>query len=538
MRNIAIAILFLLPAILFAASPGDIVVNEIMYNSIGSDEEWVELYNTTDSDITLDADWTLSDNMRTYTFEGVTVPAGGYLTIEVLTGGSFPFTPDVDATGHGIQLSNTSDEVILRESGVIIDSVKYHDSWGDGAHDGDGPSLERIDPAAPSNSPENWNSSTVDGGTPGAENSIHGSAGDLPPVISGVTYSPTYVTTDDEVLVTATVTDDSLVASVILYHGTDTTSLSATEMLDDGAHGDGEAGDHLYGRTIPPYTLGDTVYSRIIATDNHSQEDTTDFYSFIVRSPIPTVSDVVINEIMYNSIGADTEWVELLNRTDSSIDISGYTMKDNVDSHQFVFPDGTTIPAHSFLVVCEDTAAITARFGITNVIGNFTFGLNNSGGDWVRIFDPEENLIDLVAYLPTSPWPEEANGGGPSLELIDPSSDNNDPANWRASEIEYGTPGTTNSVGIDEEIILSKKIELRAYPNPFNSSIRINTSVEAGKLLIYNLRGEMVQSVKIEDGQTVWDGCNLNGEPVPTGIYIVRIDNGNKATSAKILFLK
>jgi hypothetical protein len=51
-----------------------------------------------------------------------------------------------------------------------------------------------------------------------------------------------------------------------------------------------------------------------------------------------------------------------------------------------------------------------------------------------------------VSYLPTAPWPPEANGTGPSLELNDPALDNSNPANWHASS-NSGTPDATNTGG-------------------------------------------------------------------------------------------
>ena len=39
-------------------------------------------------------------------------------------------------------------------------------------------------------------------------------------------------------------------------------------MYDDGAHGDGAAGDHVYGATIPAQAVGTTVSYYVSATDD------------------------------------------------------------------------------------------------------------------------------------------------------------------------------------------------------------------------------------------------------------------------------
>lgn len=80
---------------------------------------------------------------------------------------------DLDAirlsTGDGqiaIGLRNDSGTIAIADGGVTVDSVTYDDSWGG---DGDGTSLERIDPQGSSNDQSNWTSGPVNG-TPGLAN--------------------------------------------------------------------------------------------------------------------------------------------------------------------------------------------------------------------------------------------------------------------------------------------------------------------------------------------------------------------------------
>jgi len=66
--------------------------------------------------------------------------------------------------GNG--LINTGDTVAITDGNTIVDSVTYDDTWGG---DGDGTSLERIDPQGPSNDQSNWTSEPQNG-TPGSAN--------------------------------------------------------------------------------------------------------------------------------------------------------------------------------------------------------------------------------------------------------------------------------------------------------------------------------------------------------------------------------
>ena len=51
------------------------------------------------------------------------------------------------------------------------------------------------------------------------------------------------------------------------------------------------------------------------------------------------------------------------------------------------------------------------------------------------------NIVHDFSYDSVEPWPLTPAGEGPSLEIIDTEGDYNDPANWRASAVEGGTPG-------------------------------------------------------------------------------------------------
>jgi len=86
---------------------------------------------------------------------------------------TFPDAAFVEA-GTVIGLSNSGEAVVLRSNGVVLDSVVYDPSWHRvELDDATGLSLERRDPAGPSNSASNWSTSLAEaGGTPSAPNSL------------------------------------------------------------------------------------------------------------------------------------------------------------------------------------------------------------------------------------------------------------------------------------------------------------------------------------------------------------------------------
>jgi len=55
--------------------------------------------------------------------------------------------------------------------------------------------------------------------------------------------------------------------------------------------------------------------------------------------------------------------------------------------------------------------------------------------------------VDTVTFEDDFPWPPLADGGGPSLQLVDPALDNNRVAHWTAvSTVPKFTPGAPNQV--------------------------------------------------------------------------------------------
>jgi len=180
---------------------------------------------------------------------------------------------------------------------------------------------------------------------------------------------------------------------------------------------------------------------------------TRDYAVYPIFESAGQASAVVINEINYNSAEEfDTDdWVELHNNSVHSVNVSHWHFGDDDENHDFLFPEGTTIPANGFLVLCMDKAKFSALFpDVTGLIGNVDFGLGG-GGDDVRIYDYDMNLADIVAYDDSAPWPTEPDGAGASLELIDAHSDNSLAQNWGAS-LEHGTPGQHNSISSVGEI--------------------------------------------------------------------------------------
>ncbi|MFQ6610776.1 MAG: lamin tail domain-containing protein, partial [Fidelibacterota bacterium] len=159
-------------------------------------------------------------------------------------------------------------------------------------------------------------------------------------------------------------------------------------------------------------------------------------------------AQVVINEIHYNpgsiqGTDADFEFLELYNAGMSPVNLTGWTVGSTDTSPAIL--DGVTIDSESFVVVAY-TGASYAGLTVPVIDNGGYFGLGNSGKTLQLINNG--TIVDEVTYDDTAPWPTDPDGHGPSLELIDPLSDNSLVESWAASLDVGGTPGAQNSVYI------------------------------------------------------------------------------------------
>ncbi len=124
-------------------------------------------------------------------------------------------------------------------------------------------------------------------------------------------------------------------------------------------------------------------------------------------------TSIIINEIFANPDGPsseDSEWIEIYNTTDVSMDISEWKL-DDIDgggSNPYTFPSGTIISAKGFLAFDKS---------ITNI------ALNNDN-DTVRISSASGELIDSYTYndtKETQSWGRKQDGGSEWVWFSTPS---------------------------------------------------------------------------------------------------------------------
>lgn len=162
---------------------------------------------------------------------------------------------------------------------------------------------------------------------------------------------------------------------------------------------------------------------------------------------------VVINEIMQNPNAVsdtDGEWFEVYNAGTESVDLNGWTIRD----------DGSDLHVIAgSVVVAPGGYAVLGRNGNSGTNGGYTADYVYSGftlantADEVVLLDGVGAVVDRVDYTGTSPWP---NPTGASMALSSPAADNNVGSNWALADVrggsytgggDLGTPGAANGGG-------------------------------------------------------------------------------------------
>jgi len=148
----------------------------------------------------------------------------------------------------------------------------------------------------------------------------------------------------------------------------------------------------------------------------------------------PASTSIIFNEIMYNPISGNDldEWIELYNRGPGTVDLSDW----QVEGVGLTFPAGTSMASGQYLVIARDPARIRSTYSLSAavVLGTAWTGSLRDGGERLNIYDADGNTVDSVAYRDGGEWPQWPDGGGSSLELIDPESENDAGGSWDSSD--------------------------------------------------------------------------------------------------------
>jgi hypothetical protein len=227
-----------------------------------------------------------------------------------------------------------------------------------------------------------------------------------------------------------------------------------------------------------------------------------------------SVPNLVISKIHYNPVddgeyvSEDLEFIEITNNSNQSVNLTGYYLRELGISYQF--SANASVLSNQKIYLCSNAIAFQNYYGLTP-FGVFTRNLSNKSYK-IILSDAFGNTIDQVEYKDNTPWPEDADGTGSYLQLVDLNSDNSLAVNWIASMQSLST-----------ENIASSQQELIIYPNPTKGPITIklnNLKTESLEFIIYNSLGQSIENFQLNS-----NSLQINLSHLSNGFYYYCIKN-------------
>jgi len=223
---------------------------------------------------------------------------------------------------------------------------------------------------------------------------------------------------------------------------------------------------------------------------------------------------LVISKIHYHpqdywDIDGDRlEFIEITNNGDEEVDLTGVYFREL--GVTFSFPDHAQVGGHEALVLCSDSLAFRDYYN-TLPFGQFTRNLSNKSENLV-LADAWGNVIDEVHYYDSAPWPWEADGDGPYLELIDLNLDNSLPESWTVGY---------DLTGLDDR----HEAAMGLYPNPTRDVLHVDLAETAVRCQLIAVTGNVVQETS-----AVAQHYDLDLSPLPSGLFVVKVQLENGKT--------
>jgi len=103
-----------------------------------------------------------------------------------------------------------------------------------------------------------------------------------------------------------------------------------------------------------------------------------------------------------------------------------------------------------------------------------------------------------------------------------------------------------DELGVQEELLPESSMDCRCYPNPFTASTQIDYVLpQAGRVTfsIWDAGGRcvriLVDACKPQGNHSIrWDGKDEAGNPLPSGVYLSRLDADYSTLTQRIVLIR
>lgn len=535
----------------------DLVITEIMYNSPGTDLEYIEFYNNTGSAIDMTG-YSISDAIA-YTFPQIVLQPGEHLLISDDSTGMASFWGQTAYTWTSGSLNNGGESITLKDStGVVVDSVRFDDDspWTT-TPDGRGPSLVLCDPNSDNNDGANWQRAITSSGNLFDGREVFGNPGDSAECVTSpiVGIQAAEVQTGEA--------DGDL---TVLFYIDNPDSLTATSVdLDILAGGSADANDYTFSAATITFPAGtDTAQFVIVGISDDTDQESEESFTLSLSNPTngalisndtmrikiidndaPITNSLKIIGLVHGPNGGVPKAVELLAVNDiPNLSLYGLGCANNgggSDGQEYTFPSAS-VDAGTCFFVANDTAAFRQFFGFGADYQDDGSANNFNGDDAFEVFESGV-AIDVFGEIDAdgtgTPW-EYTLGWAHRLAGTGPDGSMFDLANWEFSDLDEFLTVTVNDsaanpypfgacgvVGIDDEIMMNP---VSFFPNPTTGKVSFESDLMIEGVRVLNMMGQVVVERKFQSTEGTIDLSSLSAD-----LYLIQFMSGEVTWSEKIV---
>ena len=249
--------------------------------------------------------------------------------------------------------------------------------------------------------------------------------------------------------------------------------------------------------------------------------------------------EILINEILFDPFAGGSDYVEIINNSNSSFDIFKYYIADydNGISNLKQINQHFIINPNELVLFTEDSISTINDYPSNNSSRFIQMDLPSFPNDSATVFllNTDSIILDQFSYSDDLHFELINDPEGVSLERVLLNSINPNIAWHSAAEnVGWGTPGNSNS-----QYYLSEQSDVSFYAenevfSPDNDgfediaifSYKLDQIGMVGNAFVYDNRGRLIKSILTNEllnteGKFTWDGINQYGQKAAIGIYLI-----------------
>lgn len=385
------------------------------------------------------------------------------------------------------------------------------------------------------------------------------------PLVTGVVFTPDFVTSSNEIEVSADITAVvGTIASAKIWYGSEGSLLNSTDMFL-------ESGSTWLG--MIPAQAGNMILDfQVRGTDSESNVGESSVQSIIIAGTVADIADIHADLTGYSgqittiqgiiTMGAgilddDNTRAYLQDVSGRGLNLFDYDVLPNMDRGDELLVVGTVNTYYSTVQVIDFNYSRLSTGNAIPAAQEVTIAQANTANYEGTLIGFEGTIADR--------WDS---GGGDNIKVTD-GTDTTLVRLWHTtgvdtSQFEIGAVWYFSGIGsqfsnesqllvgyqadisslatTDEEAGIVGEFGLRpAYPNPFNPSTHLTWFLDqAGEfeLSIYNIVGQQVARVKQGHASSGYQSITWNSGQLASGVYFVQLTAGDRVDIQKIMLIK